>query len=222
MERLLNGETMRESWGGRRRMGDEKTQTIRKLKKWGWRYTVRERDGTSQSGRRQWRRRRQRPGQRVADDKPNGASLSPPLFTSLHLSGPLSPPPPPLLFILPFPLSTSVIMHAWRRLIILPSHCVNINKTALFGNYPRSPPSISSSPVPFSLLRQSICRHHQTIQMDGVSAAWPFVLLVINVDLRKWKWELRRRRAGDVLKIHLWVQTKEENGSRRKVLMSRF
>lgn len=58
------------------------------------------------------------------------------------------------------------------------------------------PPSISSSPLPFSLLCQSVRRHHQTIQMDRVSAARPFVSLVINVDLRKWKRELRRRRAG--------------------------
>lgn len=136
---LMDREAFKYSTDGRVRdrirTWDEKTQTIRPGRDRG-----REGRGrTRENGRLQW------PGWCIADDKLNGASF--PQRCSPHCTC-LDPFSLSSALYIPLSLGTIVIMYAWRRLIILPSHCVNINKTGLFGYYRR--PSLP-------LLCQSIC-----------------------------------------------------------------
>lgn len=66
---------------------------------------------------------------------PSAAHLTAPVCTPFSLSSALY---------IPLSLGTAVIMHAWRRVIILPSHCVNINKTGALWKLssPLSSPSL--------------------------------------------------------------------------------
>lgn len=86
---------------------------------------------------------------------------------------------------------STVIMHGWRRRMILPCHPVNINKTALFGGHP----------LPFSLPTAGALANASPLQLNNGTGEeestaanlacdeWGFESSKVESSASRWDWK---------------------------------